>query len=401
MKIHEYQAKELLRKFGVALPEGRICFSADEAVAAAKDIGGTVVVKAQIHAGGRGKGGGVKVCKDIDEVRDAAQKILGMTLVTHQTGPEGKMVGKVLVEKGLNIDRELYLGITLDRAASRVTLIASTEGGMEIEKVATKNPEKIHRLSLDPLVMNPKDSGGWTVENGNIGVDKKELLDLAGRLNLDEGLSEKFFSFASNLSKAYIECDCSLVEINPLAITKEGEMIALDAKVLFDDNAIFRHQDYVQLTDLSEENPLELEAKKFDLNYISLSGNIGCMVNGAGLAMATMDIIKLCGGEPANFLDVGGGATKERVAEAFKLILHDPNVKAVLINIFGGIVKCDMIAEGISSSAMEMGLSVPLVVRLQGTNVEAGRAILKSSGLNIISAEGLSEAAEKVVDCIK
>lgn len=385
MKIHEYQAKELLRKFGVALPEGGVAFTVDEAVNIAKGLGGTVVVKAQIHAGGRGKGGGVKVCKTLDETRDAASKILGMRLVTHQTGLEGKIVKKVLVEKGSNIDRELYLGMTLDRSTAKVTLMASSEGGMDIEKVAAKYPEKIFKLGID--------SGD--------GVSLPLVKDIGKKLKLSDPLIEKFAGFVTALYKAYVESDASLAEINPLVITKEGNIIALDAKINLDDNALYRHPELAALMDPDEEDANELKAKKFDLNYISLSGNIGCMVNGAGLAMATMDIIKLCGGEPANFLDVGGGATKENVAEAFKIILHDPKVKAILINIFGGIVKCDMIAEGICAATREIGVKVPLVVRLQGTNVDAGRKILKESGLNIVSAEGLAEAAEKVVNCIK
>jgi len=381
MKIHEYQAKELLRKFGVALPAGRVAFSVDEAVAIAKELGGVCVVKAQIHAGGRGKGGGVKVCKNADEVRDAAGKILGMQLVTHQTGPEGKKVKKILVEAGSNIARELYLGMTLDRATSLVTLMASSEGGMEIEKVAAETPEKIFKLGIDPVG----------------GIDSNAVAAIAAKLGLEGDLAAKFREFVEALYKAYVDLDASLAEINPLVVTKEGTIIALDAKINIDDNALFRHPDLAELLDVDEEDPAELEAKKFDLNYISLNGNIGCMVNGAGLAMATMDIIKLHGGEPANFLDVGGGSTKERVSEAFRIILRDPKVKAILVNIFGGIVKCDMIAEGIVAAAKEVNIKVPLVVRLQGTNVERGRQILADSKLNIISAEGLSEAAEKVV----
>ncbi len=385
MKIHEYQAKELLRKFGVALPAGRVAFSVDEAVAIAKELGGVCVVKAQIHAGGRGKGGGVKVCKNADEVRDAAGKILGMQLVTHQTGPEGKKVKKILVEAGSNIARELYLGMTLDRATSLVTLMASSEGGMEIEKVAAETPEKIFKLGIDPVG----------------GIDSNAVAAIAAKLGLEGDLAAKFREFVEALYKAYVDLDASLAEINPLVVTKEGTIIALDAKINIDDNALFRHPDLEALLDPDEEDPAELEAKKFDLNYISLNGNIGCMVNGAGLAMATMDIIKLHGGEPANFLDVGGGSTKERVSEAFRIILRDPKVKAILVNIFGGIVKCDMIAEGIVAAAKEVNIKVPLVVRLQGTNVERGRQILADSKLNIISAEGLSEAAEKVVRSVK
>ncbi len=385
MKIHEYQGKELLKKFGVAVPKGEVAFTVDEAVKIARELGGVVVVKAQIHAGGRGKGGGVKICKTLNEVKDAAGKILGMKLVTHQTGPEGKIVKKLLVEKGSNIARELYLGMTLDRTNSKVTLMASSEGGMEIEKVAAENPEKIFKLAIDPFG----------------GIDSVAVKNIAGKLKLSGGLDEKFCGFVSALYKAYTELDASLAEINPLVVTKEGEVIALDAKINLDDNAFFRHPEFTALLDPDEEDSMELQAKKFDLNYISLNGNIGCMVNGAGLAMATMDIIKLYGGEPANFLDVGGGATKENVAEAFKIILHDPKVKAILINIFGGIVKCDMIAEGIVAAAKEVNIKVPLVVRLQGTNCEIGAGIIKKSGLNIISANGFAEAAKKVVNCIK
>ena len=393
MKIHEYQAKDLLKKFGVALPQGKVAFTIDEAVKAAKELGGVVVVKAQIHAGGRGKGGGVKVCKTLDEVKDAASKILGMRLVTHQTGPEGRIVKKLLIEKGSNIERELYLGMTLDRSTAKITLMASSEGGMDIEKVAADHPEKIFKLGID--VENPP--APPFIKGGQGGI----YFELGKKLGLNDHLSKKFGEFIASLYKAYIESDASLAEINPLVVTKEGDIIALDAKINLDDNALYRHPDLAVLMDPDEEDLSELQAKKFDLNYISLNGNIGCMVNGAGLAMATMDIIKLCGGEPANFLDVGGGATKENVAEAFKIILHDPKVKAILINIFGGIVKCDMIADGICAAAREIGVKVPLVVRLQGTNVNEGRAILKASGLNIVSAEGLAEAAEKVVASIK
>jgi len=389
MKIHEYQAKEILKKFDVAVPHGRVALTVDEACAIAKELGGVVVVKAQIHAGGRGKGGGIKVCRNAEEVKAAAKDILGMRLVTHQTGPEGKIVKKVLVEKGSNIDRELYLGMTLDRAASRVTLMASPEGGMEIEKVAAAHPEKIFKLAIDPdKGLNPPKGEG----RGEGALDH-----ISRQLGLGGQLASKFAQFAANLYKAYIESDASLAEINPLVVTKEGEILALDAKINIDDNALYRHDDLAKMMDKDEEDPLELEAKKFDLNYISLNGNIGCMVNGAGLAMATMDIIKLCGGEPANFLDVGGGATKENVVAAFRIILHDSKVKAILVNIFGGIVK---IAEGIVAATKEAGIKVPLVVRLQGTNVEAGRKILAASGLNIVSAEGLKEAAEKAVGCV-
>ncbi|MBI2092198.1 MAG: ADP-forming succinate--CoA ligase subunit beta [Deltaproteobacteria bacterium] len=384
MKIHEYQGKELLRKFGVSVPEGRIAFTPDEAYSTAKELGGTVVVKAQIHAGGRGKGGGVKVCKTADEAREAAKKMLHWNLVTHQTGPEGKEVKKVLIEKGCEIAKELYLGMVLDRATARVTIMASREGGVEIEEVASKHPEKIFKMAVDPAV-------------GFQGYQGREL---GFGLGLDKELVGKFVKFVGGLYNAYVSCDCSLAEINPLVITKSSDLLALDAKINFDDNAFYRHKEFEELRDLDEEDPSEMEAKKHDLNYISLNGNIGCMVNGAGLAMATMDIIKLCGGEPANFLDVGGGATKENVAAAFKIILRDSKVKAILINIFGGIVKCDMVADGIVSAAREMHVKVPLVVRLQGTNVDAGRKILAGSGLNIIAADGFAEAAEKAVKSI-
>jgi len=380
MKIHEYQAKEILKRYGVPVPTGRVATTFDEALAIARELAGTVVVKAQIHAGGRGKGGGVAVCKTLDEARSAAGRILGMRLVTHQTGPEGRVVKKILVEAGSNIARELYLGMTLDRSTARVTLMACAEGGMDIETVAARTPEKILKLAIDP----------------DVGVAEGAAAKIADGLGL-VGTGEQFVSFVRALYKAYVECDSSLAEINPLVVTREGDLLALDAKINLDDNALYRHPELAALRDVDEEDSSEMEAKKFDLNYISLSGNIGCMVNGAGLAMATMDIIKLCGGEPANFLDVGGGATKENVSAAFRIILHDPKVKAILVNIFGGIVKCDMIAEGIVAAAREIDVRVPLVVRLQGTNVDAGRAILAESGLNIISAEGLGEAAEKVV----
>jgi len=384
MKIHEYQGKQILKKYGVPVPEGQLAVSVDEAYEAAKRLGGVTVVKAQIHAGGRGKGGGVKVAKTPEEAKAYAQQILGMMLKTHQTGPEGQEVKKVWIEKGCNIEKEFYLGMVLDRSSSRVTVMASTEGGMEIEEVAAKQPEKILKVAIDPAV-------GFQAFQGR---------QLGFGLGLPSALVNKFVKFASALAKAYIEADCSLIEINPLVLTKEGELLALDAKVNFDDNALFRHPDYEELRDLDEENPNEIEAKKFDLSYISLDGNIGCMVNGAGLAMATMDIIKLYGGEPANFLDVGGGATAEKVTAAFKIILSDPKVKAILVNIFGGIMKCDVIATGVVAAAKEIGLKVPLVVRLLGTNMELGKKILAESGLPILSADRMDEAAEKVVKAI-
>lgn len=385
MKIHEYQAKEVLKKFGVAVPEGRVAVSVDEAYEIAKSMGGVTVVKAQIHAGGRGKGGGVKVCQTPDDAREAAKAIIGMNLVTHQTGPEGQKVKKVWIEKGSNIAKELYLGIVLDRSAERVTIMASSEGGMDIEEVAAKNPEKIMKVAVDPAV----------------GFQAFEGRKLAFGLGLEAGLVRKFVSFVEGLYNAYTQTDCSMAEINPLVITKEGDILALDAKISFDDNALYRHPWIEELRDLDEEDPAETEAKKFNLNYVSLNGNIGCMVNGAGLAMSTMDIIKLHGAEPANFLDVGGGATAENVTAAFKIILKDPKVKAILINIFGGIVKCDMIADGIITAAKEVKVQVPLVVRLQGTNVNEGRDLLAKSGLNIVTAETLSEAAQKVTASVK
>ena len=386
MKIHEYQGKEIFRKYGVPTPRGILAHTPEEAEKAAQTLGTKVtVVKAQIHAGGRGLGGGVKLAKSPAEARELASKILGMMLKTHQTGPEGQKVRKVYIEEGLDIARELYLGMTLDRVTSRVTLMASTEGGMEIEEVATKHPEKILRETIDPAV---------------------GFLDFQGRkvayaLGLPQGAVGKFVAFCRALYKAYVETDASLVEVNPLVLLKDDSVVALDAKLNFDDNALYRHKDLVEYRDIDEEEPAEAKAKEFDLAYIKLEGNIGCMVNGAGLAMATMDTIKLVGGAPANFLDVGGGATKEKVTAAFKLILSDPAVKAVLVNIFGGIMKCDVIAEGVVAAAREVKLSVPLIVRLEGTNVEQGKAILKSSGLAITPADNLRQAAEKAVAAIQ
>ena len=382
MKIHEYQAKEILRKYNVAVPNGKVTFSADEAANIAQnEIGGSVwVVKAQIHAGGRGKGGGVKVAKSLQEVSDYARQIMGMTLVTHQTGPEGKVVKRLLIEQGMNIERELYVGITLDRSISQNVLMVSTEGGMEIEKVAAESPEKIVKESIDPA----------------IGLQAFQARKLAFALGL-EGIQHKnAVKFLIGLYKAYEKSDCSLAEINPLVVTKEGDVIALDAKMNFDDNALYRHPDILEYRDLDEEAPLEIEASKYNLNYIKLDGNVGCMVNGAGLAMATMDIIKLAGGEPANFLDVGGGANKTTVANGFKIILSDPNVKAILINIFGGIVRCDRVAQGVIDAAKEMDIRVPIVVRLEGTNAEEAGELLAASGLNFEVAGSLKDAAEKV-----
>jgi succinyl-CoA synthetase beta subunit len=382
MNIHEYQAKSLLAKFGVAVPRGGVAYTAKEAERVAKDLGGPVwVVKAQIHAGGRGKGGGVKVVKSVKDVTDAAKKMIGMQLVTHQTGPAGKEVKRVYVEEGCDIARELYLGILVDRGSSRITMMASTEGGVEIEKVAAETPERILKVAIDPAT----------------GMQPFHARKLAFALGLEGDQVRNAVRFMLALYEAFTSLDASLAEINPLVITKKGSVIALDAKMNFDDNALFRHKDLQELRDEDEEDPAELEASKHDLNYIKLDGNIGCMVNGAGLAMATMDIIKLYGGSPANFLDVGGGATRERVTTAFKLILSDPNVEGILVNIFGGIMRCDVIAEGVVAAAREVSLHVPLVVRLEGTNVDLGKKILNESGLSIVSADNLADAAEKIV----
>ncbi len=382
MKIHEYQGKELLKKFGVPVPRGIVARTADEAFQAANELGTTpVVVKAQIHAGGRGKGGGVKLAKSAEEAREIAGKMLGMQLVTHQTGPEGREVRVLLIEEGLPIDRESYLGIVLDRASGRPVFMASAAGGMDIEEVAAKTPEKIFKETIDPAV----------------GFRPFQARKLAFALGLPSELVSQAAKFMQSLYKAFEAMDASLVEINPFLLTKDNRLIALDAKINFDDNALFRHPDYRELRDLNEEEPLEIEASKFDLNYIKLDGTIGCMVNGAGLAMATMDIIKLAGGEPANFLDVGGGASQERVEAAFRILLADPHVKAVLINIFGGIVRCDMVARGVVGAANNLGVKVPVVVRLEGTNVEEGQRVIRESGLNFIVASGMKDAAEKVV----
>ena len=382
MNVHEYQGKEILRKYGVATPRGVACFSVDEAVKAAESLGGKVwVVKAQIHAGGRGKGGGVKVAKSIQEVRDAASKILGMTLVTHQTGPEGRLVKRLLVEEGADIKKELYVGMVVDRVTQRVTLMASSEGGMDIEHVAEHTPEKIFKVAIDPLK----------------GLSDAEGDEVARKIGVPDIAVAQARGFMQSLYKAFDECDCSLAEINPLIYTGDNKVLALDAKLNFDSNALYRHPEIVAMRDLDEEDPAEIEASKFDLTYISLDGNIGCLVNGAGLAMATMDVIKLYGGTPANFLDVGGGATAEKVTEAFKIMLKNPNLKAILVNIFGGIMKCDVIANGVITAAREVKLTVPLVVRMKGTNEELGRKLLAESGLPIISANNMAEAAERVV----
>jgi succinyl-CoA synthetase beta subunit len=386
MKIHEYQAKEILRKFKVPVPEGNVAYSVEEAVDVAKSIKGKIkVVKAQIHAGGRGKGGGVKVAKGIPEVRKFAKNILGMNLVTHQTGPEGRIVKRLLVEQGVNIDRELYIGITLDRASSKNTIMASTEGGVEIEKVAAETPEKILKESVDPAV----------------GLQAYQARNLAFGLGLEGDQLKNAVKFLMALYKAYEATDASLAEINPLVVTKEGDVIALDAKMNFDDNAMYRHKDILAYRDLDEEDPLEIEASKSDLNYIKLDGNVGCMVNGAGLAMATMDIIKLAGGEPANFLDVGGGANKETVKNGFKIILSDKNVKAILINIFGGIVRCDRVAQGVIDAVKEIDVKVPICVRLEGTNAKEAGVLLKKSKMNFEVATDIKDAAEKVTAVLK
>jgi succinyl-CoA synthetase beta subunit len=386
MNIHEYQAKSLMAKFGVAVPRGAVAYTPNEAEEAAKSLGGSIwAVKAQIHAGGRGKAGGIKLARSLTEVREAAQALLGRTLVTHQTGPQGKEVKRVYVEAGCDIARELYLGILIDRSSSRVVVMASTEGGTEIETVAAKTPEKIIRVTIDPAS----------------GLMPHHARQIAYGLGLEGDQVSPATKFIAAMYRAFVDLDASIVEINPLVVIRTGEVMALDAKMNFDDNALFRHKDVEALRDESEEDPSELEAAKHGLNYIKLDGNIGCMVNGAGLAMATMDIIKLYGGSPANFLDVGGGATRDRVTTAFKLILSDPHVEGILVNIFGGIMRCDVIAEGVVAAAKEISLGVPLVVRLEGTNVELGKKILRESGLPIVSADNLADAAEKIVKAVK
>ncbi len=385
MNIHEYQAKELLRRYGVNVPRGGAAFTVEEAEKVAKDLGGSLwVVKSQIHAGGRGKAGGVKVVKSIDAVKLEAQRMLGMTLVTHQTGPKGQKVGRIYIEEGCDIKRELYLGLLVDRATSRVTVMASTEGGMDIEEVAAKHPEKIQKFSIDPAT----------------GMQAFHARKVAFGLGLEGAQVNNCVKFLLGMWKAFNELDCAIVEINPLVVTGAGDVIALDAKVNFDDNSLFRQKEVSGMRDETEEDPAELEATKNDLNYVKLDGNIGCMVNGAGLAMATMDIVKLYGGEPANFLDVGGGATKERVTKAFKIILSDKNVKGIFVNIFGGIMRCDIIADGIIEASKEVKLSVPLVVRLEGTNVDLGKKMLAESGLPIVAGDNLSDGAKKIVAAI-
>ncbi|HET7096002.1 MAG TPA: ADP-forming succinate--CoA ligase subunit beta [Casimicrobiaceae bacterium] len=385
MKIHEYQGKEIFRKFGMAAPRGIPAFSVDEAVDAAKALGGGVwVVKAQIHAGGRGKGGGVKLGRSLDEVRELADKILGMQLVTHQTGPQGQKVRRLLIEEGADIRKELYVGMVVDRATQRVCLIASSEGGMDIEEVAAKTPDKILRVFIDPMK----------------GLSDVEADDVARRIGVPEASVPQARAMLSGLYRCFDATDASLAEINPLIVTGDGRVIALDAKLNFDSNALFRHPEIVEMRDLDEEDPAEVEASKFDLSYIALDGNIGCLVNGAGLAMATMDTIKLFGASPANFLDVGGGATTEKVTEAFKIMLGNRRVKGILVNIFGGIMRCDTIANGIVAAARETRLAVPLVVRMKGTNEELGRQILKDSGLPIIAADNMADAAQKIVAAV-
>jgi succinyl-CoA synthetase beta subunit len=385
MKIHEYQGKQLLAGFGVKVPRSEVADSPEQARAAAERLGLPVVVKSQIHAGGRGKGGGVKLARTLDEVESEARRMLGMKLVTHQTGPEGRQVRRLLIEEGLKIKKEFYLGIVLDRAISRLVFMASAAGGMEIEEVAATEPEKILKEPIDPAT----------------GLLPFQARKLAFGIGLPAEVINKAVGFMTKLYNAYVDLDASLAEINPFLLTEDGELYALDAKINFDDNALFRHKNFADMRDLNEEEPLEIEASKFDLNYIKLDGNIGCMVNGAGLAMATMDIIKLAGGEPANFLDVGGGASQARVENAFRILLSDPKVRAVLINIFGGIVRTDMVAAGVVEAARKLGITVPVVVRLEGTNVEQGRQVIDSSGLGFTTASGMKDAAEKVVRLAK
>ncbi|QNR69246.1 ADP-forming succinate--CoA ligase subunit beta [Paenibacillus peoriae] len=386
MNIHEYQGKEVLKQYGVAVPNGKVAYTVEEAVAAAESLGSAVtVVKAQIHAGGRGKAGGVKVAKGLDEVRTFASEILGKVLVTHQTGPEGKEVKRLLVEEGCDIRKEYYVGVVVDRATGRIVMMASEEGGTEIEEVAAANPEKIFKAVVDPA----------------IGLQVYQARKLAYDINIPNELVNKAVKFMLALYEAFVDKDCSIAEINPLVVTGDGNVLALDAKLNFDSNALFRHKDILELRDLDEEDEKEIEASKYDLSYIALDGNIGCMVNGAGLAMATMDIIKYYGGDPANFLDVGGGATTEKVTEAFKIILSDPKVEGIFVNIFGGIMQCDIIANGVVEAAKQLGLTRPLVVRLEGTNVELGKQILAESGLNIVAADSMADGAQKIVELVQ
>jgi len=386
MKIHEYQAKEILRAYGVRTPKGIPCFSEAEAEAAARQLGGEVwVVKAQIHAGGRGKGGGVKVVKSIADVKSASSSILGMQLITHQTGPEGQLVKRLLVEEGAQIDKELYVGMVVDRESQSVCLMASSEGGMDIEEVAVSAPEKIHKIFID----------------SQQGLDRKQAIELNEKIGIPHGSSEKGADLFEGLYQAFVDKDASLAEINPMILTKDGDILALDAKMNFDTNAVFRQPEILDMRDFDEEDPAEIQASKFDLSYISLDGDIGCLVNGAGLAMSTMDVIKLFGGEPANFLDVGGGATTEKVTEAFKIMLSNPNLRAILVNIFGGIMQCDVIAAGVVEAAKQVDLTVPLVVRMKGTNENLGKQILAESGLPIISSETMADAAQQVVEAAR
>ena len=386
MKIHEYQAKELFKKFDIPIPDGHVAFSIEEAKAAAEKLGQfPVVVKAQIHAGGRGKGGGVKLAKSIDEAKSLAKEIVGMTLVTHQTGPEGRVVKKVLVEQGLDIEKELYLSIIPDRETAKIVIMASEAGGMDIEEVAEKTPEQIIKSFINPLM----------------GIQAYHCREVSFGLNLPAAVMKQFSKMLASLYRLFVAYDCSLLEINPLVITRQETVIALDAKINFDDNALFRHKDISEYRDLDEEDPFEVEASKFNLNYINLDGNVGNMVNGAGLAMATMDIIKLAGAEPANFLDVGGGASAEMVENGFKIILGDKNVKGILINIFGGILRCDVLAQGVVQAAKNTGINIPVVIRMEGTNVEEGRKILADSGLNLITAVDLKDAADKIAEIVK
>jgi succinyl-CoA synthetase beta subunit len=385
VKIHEHQAKEILATYGVPVPKGFVAYTVEEAVEAAKKLGGKVVVKAQIHAGGRGKGGGVKLAHTVEEAEEKAKQILGMTLVTHQTGPEGKLVQRLLIEEQLPIDKELYLGIVLDRAIGKLVFMASSEGGMDIEEVAEKHPEKILREAIDPAT----------------GLSEEQAMRLAAGIGIPEANVAEAAKSIMALAKAYEAMDASLAEINPFILTKDGRTVALDAKIAIDDNAMFRHPDFAELRDLSEEDPLEVEASKYGLNYIKLDGTVACMVNGAGLAMATMDIIKYAGGNPANFLDVGGGANQEQIKNAFRILTGDDSVKAIFINIFGGILRCDTLANGVVAAARELDLKVPIVVRMEGTNVELGKQILKDSGMNFTLADGMKDGAEKVVELAK
>jgi len=385
MKIHEYQAKEIFKKYNIPVPRGKVAFTKQEILDAANELGNyPVVIKAQVHAGGRGKAGGVKLAKSSEEVSQIAESMLNMVLVTHQTGPEGKVVRKVLVEEGLNIEKEYYMAVVMDRSTEKIVIMASEAGGMDIEEVAEKSPEKIIKVFIDPL----------------IGISSHNLRNIVFGLNIDKELQKPLMSITKSLYSIFVDLDCSLVEINPLVLTKEGKWIALDAKINFDDNGLFRHKDIMELRDIDEEDPLEVEASKYGLNYIKLDGNVGNIVNGAGLAMATMDLIKRAGAEPANFLDVGGGASAEMVENGFKILLSDKNVKAILINIFGGILRCDVLAEGVVAAAKKVGVNVPVVVRMEGTNAERGREILLGSGLNLKTAKDLKEAAKMIAELV-